>query len=77
MPFDAELNDVYTAFTMQTLEEVGFEIARADNINNQQSILHDIIGSIIQADIIVADLTTSNSNVYYELGIAHPHHKVR
>lgn len=71
MPFDTELNDVYTLFISKTLTEEGFEVTRADNINNQQNILHDIVGAIIQSDIIVADLTGSNPNVFYELGIAH------
>ncbi|WP_350433328.1 hypothetical protein ABIS04_09550 [Shewanella sp. H8] len=31
----------------------------------------DIIKGIIESDLIVADLTDSNANVYYELGIAH------
>ncbi|MEW6241061.1 MAG: hypothetical protein AB1564_09675, partial [Chloroflexota bacterium] len=34
-------------------------------------ILEDIIASINHSDLIVADLTGSNPNVYYELGIAH------
>lgn len=71
MPFDSELNDVYALFILKTLEEEGFEVQRADSINNQQNILHDIIGSIAGASIVVADLTSSNANVYYELGIAH------
>ena len=71
MPFDTELNDVYNLFISKTLTEEGFEVTRADNINNQQNILHDIVGAIIQSDIIVADLTGSNANVFYELGIAH------
>lgn len=71
MPFDQELNDVYTLFILQTLIDEGFEVARADSINNQRNILHDIVGSISEADIVIADLTSSNPNVYYELGIAH------
>ena len=71
MPFDTELNDVYNLFISKTLIEEGFEVTRADNINNQQNILHDIVGAIVQSDIIVADLTGSNANVFYELGIAH------
>lgn len=34
-------------------------------------IMHDVIYAIDRADIVVADLTDSNANVFYELGITH------
>ena len=71
MPFDPELDPVYTHLIEQVLLEQGFVVRRADNIESQQSILKDIVQSIYSSDLIVADLTGSNSNVYYELGIAH------
>ena len=33
--------------------------------------MRDIIEMIEKSDLIIADLTSSNPNVYYELGIAH------
>ena len=71
MPFDAELDPVYTDLIKQVLSDQGFDVQRADDIDSQQSILKDIVQSIYLSDLIVADLTGSNSNVYYELGIAH------
>ena len=71
MPFDSELDEVYKLFIHKTLTDLGFTVDRADSINNQRSILADIIVSIAESDIIIADLTSSNANVYYELGIAH------
>ena len=44
---------------------------RADDIDNQQNILNDIVKSIRSSELIVADLTDPNPNVYYELGLAH------
>jgi hypothetical protein len=41
-----------------------------DNLN-QQSIVRDIIQSLSESDIIIANLTGLNANVFYELGIAH------
>lgn len=38
---------------------------------NQQNILKDIIISIYDSNLIIADLTGLNSNVFYELGLAH------
>lgn len=67
MPFA----DVYEHLISSTLNEAGYIVKRADDIKSQNNIIGDIIGSIIDSDIVVADLTGSNPNVYYELGIAH------
>ena len=71
MPFDDEFNSIYSGFLEDVLRAKGFEVTRADNIENQQSIMKDVIEGIVKSDLIVADLTSSNPNVYYELGIAH------
>ncbi len=71
MPFDAELDAVYRSFISKCVSAAGFEVFRADDLLNQQNILNDIVESIAESDLIIADLTGSNPNVYYELGIAH------
>lgn len=71
MPFDAELNEIYEDFLAPTLRDVGFEVARADDLFDQQNILRSIVGSIQQSHLVVADLTGLNPNVFYELGVAH------
>lgn len=57
-----------------SIVECGFEeedIVRADTISNPGAITHQIITSIINSDLVVADLTGNNANVYYELAIRH------
>ena len=71
MPFSQEFDDVYNDFIKPTLEAVGFEVSRADEIKGQNNILRDIIQGIANSDLIVADLTGENANVFYELCIAH------
>jgi nucleoside 2-deoxyribosyltransferase len=71
MPFDAELQAVYSGFIAEVLADTGFVVFRADDLLNQRNILNDVVESIATSDLIVADLTGSNPNVYYELGIAH------
>jgi len=71
MPFDAEFNDVYNLFIKKTLEEAEFEVFRSDDLLQQRNILHDIVYSLTTCDLVVADLTSANSNVFYELGLAH------
>jgi hypothetical protein len=69
--FEEEFESVYTELIATPLIEAGFEVQRADSRLDQQNILRDIILGISSADLIVADLTGLNPNVFYELGIAH------
>lgn len=71
MPFDKEFDDVYKKFITVALNEAGYEVFRANDLQTHRNILLDILSSIISCDLIVADLTAVNANVYYELGLAH------
>lgn len=71
IPFDPEFNRIYSDLIVPALEDAGYEVLRADSVVDQRSILRDVIDNIIQADLIVADLSSVNGNVMYELGIAH------
>ena len=75
MPFDEEFDAVYCSFMKPVLEQIGFKVDRADDIESHQNILKDILNGIFRADLIVADLTGSNPNVFYELGLAHAFRK--
>ena len=74
MPFDEEFDSVYSHFikpVFESVEDSEFQVTRADNIGSQRSILNDIVVQIAQSDLVVADLTGCNPNVFYELGLAH------
>ncbi|MBI5143166.1 MAG: hypothetical protein HZA20_13405 [Nitrospirae bacterium] len=71
MPFAPDFDEIYNLFIATTLTSSGFEVFRADTILSQRNILEDVVTSITESDLIVADLTGSNPNVYYELGLAH------
>lgn len=71
MPFSEEFDSVYTGFIKPSLEQAGFDVQRADDIESQRSILRDILEKINTSNLIVADLTGLNPNVFYELGLAH------
>ena len=53
------------------MEKGGFGVKLADDINNDHNILRDIVEGIGDSQLVVADLTGSNPNVLYELGLAH------
>jgi nucleoside 2-deoxyribosyltransferase len=40
-------------------------------VDTRQNVLADVVRGIADADLVVADLTTINANVFYELGLAH------
>ena len=71
MPFASEFDDIYSRFLHPVLTESGFEVKRADDLVSQQNILRDVIDGIVNRDLIVADLTSLNPNVFYEIGVAH------
>jgi len=71
MPFAEELSEVYKYLISEGLAAAGYETKRADDILSQNNIIGDIVEGIATSDLIVADLTGANPNVYYELGIAH------
>lgn len=49
----------------------GYLVERADDNTNPGAITPQIVASILAADLIVADLSGFNANVFYELAIAH------
>lgn len=50
-------------------------VVRADEESSPDSITTQVIGRIVEADIIVADLSDHNPNVFYELAVAHGYQK--
>lgn len=44
---------------------------RADEMSMSESILYSILDHITSSEMIIADITGLNANVFYELGIAH------
>lgn len=71
MPFDQEFQSIYDGLIKPALENAGYCVTRADSLLDQQNIMRDIINGIARADLVVADLTTLNANVFYELGLCH------
>lgn len=45
------------------------EVVRADKIGSPSSISYDIVNHIIKSDLVIADVSDLNPNVFYELAI--------
>jgi len=71
MPFADEFKEVYDHAIEPAASDAGFDCYRADHAFGPRAIISHIIKSIFSADVIIADVSGSNPNVFYELGIAH------
>jgi len=71
MPFNEKLTQMYNDYIKKPLEGEGFKVVRADDFFRPIPIMDDIWRSICEAEIIIADLTDRNPNVFYEVGLAH------
>lgn len=64
--FDALWNKVYRP----VIEELGYEPIRADQ-DTGASIILEMLERLFFSDLVLADMTIPNGNVYYEIGIRH------
>ena len=71
MPFGDPFDEIYKEVIKETLEDNNFTVVRADELYGSKPIMEDILGKIELSEIVVADLTDRNPNVFYELGITH------
>jgi len=72
MPFAPPLGEYYTKIYKPAIEKAGLCPVRADTeIFGTGKIIDQIWSGIHAAKVLVAELTTRNPNVFYELGLAH------
>jgi hypothetical protein len=71
MPFASAFDDVYELGIKASVEALGWECQRADEIIHNRDIMCQVCQGIRQARFVIADLTGRNANVFYELGMAH------
>ena len=71
MPLAAEYDRVYDELIKPACAESGLAAHRADEISRHCSIMRDIIDGLLQSEIVIAELTSKNPNVFYELGAVH------
>lgn len=72
-PFGEDFLALYNELKEKFSEN--FEFTNAEDLDNQQNILKDIVKGIYEASVVIADLTGLNANVFYELGLAHAMNK--
>ena len=71
MPFSPTYNTEYERVIRPAVEATGLACIRADEIYSKPQIMADIWKSIRSARLVIAELTGRNTNVFYEVGLAH------
>jgi hypothetical protein len=71
MPFSEDFTDAYKLAIKPACEAAGAHAERVDEQVFHDDILQRVYNQIAKADVIVADMTGRNPNVFYETGYAH------
>lgn len=50
---------------------MGYIITRGDSIEQSGQITSQVIDKLLNVDLVVADITDQNANVFYELAVRH------
>jgi hypothetical protein len=70
MPFSEQFGKIHPVVA-RSISSVGWHVVRADEIARPRRITDAIVQAILCSDLVVADITGNNPNVFYELGFAH------
>jgi hypothetical protein len=71
MQFAEPYDTFYREVIQRQAEAAGFDVFRIDEKAGPGVIFQDIQREIEQAEIVIAEITPANPNVFYELGYAH------
>jgi hypothetical protein len=71
MPFAEEFDDIYEFGIKGAADDAGAYAERVDEQMFDEGILERVFNQINKADVIVAEMTGRNPNVFYEVGYAH------
>jgi tetratricopeptide (TPR) repeat protein len=66
-----DLDKSYRIIIKKAVEEAGLECIRADDVVHAGIIDKPMYELLLDADVVVADLSTCNANAIYELGVRH------
>jgi hypothetical protein len=70
MQFSSPYNEVYSDVIKHMCEECKIDAVRADEIYGPGIIIKDVIDRIEKSQVVIADISPTNPNVYFEVGYA-------
>lgn len=70
MQFSSPYNELYSHVIKSVCDEFHVEPVRADEIYGPGIIIKDVVDRIAKSQVIIADISPSNPNVYFEVGYA-------
>lgn len=70
-PKSVDFNALWEKAYKPAIEMLGYVPMRGDDGPLTGHVMHDILEILARADVVVADISVVNANVYYELGIRH------
>ena len=71
MPFSSEYTNLYDTLALH-LENNGYKCIRVDNnLSASVPIINLILNGIATSQFVIVDISETNANVFYELGITH------
>ena len=65
------LDKTYKGIIKPAVEQCGLKCIRADDIIHSGTIDKPMYELLLDADLVIADLSTANPNAIYELGVRH------
>lgn len=71
MPFNEEMNTIYANHIKELGKELKLNILRADDFFSTNPFMKKVWDGICASELVIADCTQQNPNVFYEIGIAH------
>lgn len=71
MPFKSPFDIYYKTLYIPAIKNAKLKPIRADDLFRPSAIVSDLWQMIQDAEVILAELTTKNANVFYELGLSH------
>lgn len=75
MPFNERFNGVFFGSIQPILSKYEWSVERSDLIHQDKEVISIIYENILRSELIIADLTDKNANVFYELGYSHAENK--
>ena len=64
-------NKVMEYIITEAVSDYGYSVTRADKMDQPGSITNQVIQKTVDSELVIADLTGHNPNVFYELAVRH------